>query len=152
VPPFKHPSTKIVFEYWASLNGGRPPEARLLDPVAIPKLMPNVLVLNRCFERDGSGEFIHRFAGTGVCDFVGIELTGLPLDKYLSLPLCDERGRPDRVLVFMAVLSTQGFGEASALVETAAASEWIDLGVWSSRGSWKSAKFAEISVLTSALS
>ncbi len=168
MPSFKHPSTKTVFEYWVSLNGGRPPEARLLDPIAIPKLMPYVLVLQRCFER-GDGGFVHRFAGTGVCDFVGIELTGLPLDKflpkamlpsaemnlismldvpcgrwntsvtrsaagrvseveYLSLPLCDGGGEPDRIMVFMAVLSTQGFGEASALVEKRVSSEWIDLG------------------------
>ncbi len=169
MPPFKHPSTKIVFEYWASLNGGHPPDARLLDPIAIPKLMPYVLMLTRCFEENGKGRFIHRFAGTGVCDFVGIELTGLPFEKYLpkamlasaelnlisilkvpcgrwntsvtrsaagrvseveylSLPLCDGAGEPDRIMVFMAVLNTQGFGNTSALVEKRVESGWIDLG------------------------
>jgi len=131
--------------------------------------MPFVLVLERCSEPGSGSGFVHRFAGTGVCDFVGIELTGLPLDKYLpalilasaemnlismldipcgrwnisvtrsaagrvseveylSLPLCDEGGEPDLVMVFMAVLSTRGFGEASALVEERMDSAWIDLG------------------------
>lgn len=165
VQAFKHPTTNLVFDYWVSLNGGRPPEARLLDPVAIPKLMSNLLVL----ERTDGGAFIHRFAGTGVCEFVGMELTGVALGKYLpasmlasaelnlvtilehpcgrwntsttrsatgrvseveylSLPLCDGQGVPDRIMVFMAVLDTQGFGPTTAKVEERVASEWIDLG------------------------
>jgi len=169
VPAFKNPSTKLVFDYWVSLNGGKPPAARRLDPVAIPKLMPYVLILERRSECGARSGFAPRFAGTSVCDFVGTELTGLPLDKYLpgeilkvaesnltvmldhpcgrwntsatrsaagrvsdveylSLPLCDELGTPDRIMVFMAVLSTRGFGETSALVGESMASEWIDLG------------------------
>ncbi len=36
------------------------------------------------FERGADNRFVHRFAGTAVCEYSGYEPTGLPLDQYID--------------------------------------------------------------------
>lgn len=80
MPDFHHCDSERFYEYWRSLDDACPPGSCLWDPVKIPTLMPNIIIL----ERDNAGGFIHRFAGTGACDFIGVELTGRPIGEFLS--------------------------------------------------------------------
>lgn len=163
---FRHKDTARLYDYWRSLADGNPPNYRLWDPIDIPQLMPFVTI----FELNSDDEFVHRFAGTGVCDFVGVELTGLLLrdlfpspeayaipeqnmrtmlampcgrlgahvvraasgqeclTEMLTLPLSRVDGASDRLIVYMAILETHGFGKATPEVAQYVEADWIDLG------------------------
>jgi hypothetical protein len=166
MPEFRHSDTASLYEYWCSLGNGRPPGYGDWDPIDIPQLMPNVTIL----EFDEDDEFVHRFAGTANCEFVGVELTGRllsdffsPPEKYivtdqnlrtllevpcgrlsclimrsisgheclaelLTLPLLGDSGEADRLIVFMIILKTHGFGEPVPTVSEYLEAEWLDLG------------------------
>jgi len=82
MPDFRHSNTERLYDYWRSLADGNPPNYRLWDPIDIPQLMPFVTIL----ELNEGDEFVHRFAGTGTCEFVGVELTGRMLKDFFSSP------------------------------------------------------------------
>lgn len=82
MPGFRHSDTERFYEYWRSLADGKPPHFRLWDPIQIPKLMPNLLIL----EANADNDFVYRFAGTAVCDFVGEELTGRLMKDFFPSP------------------------------------------------------------------
>jgi len=166
MPDFRHSNTERLYDYWRSLADGNPPNYRLWDPIKIPQLMPFVTI----FELNSDNEFVHRFAGTGACDFVGVELTGLLLKdffptpeayaiseqnmrtmlampcgrvsvyvvrsasgheclaEFLTLPIDREDGASDRLIVYMAILETHGFGKAIPEASQYVEADWIDLG------------------------
>jgi len=78
MPEFRHSDTARLYEYWRSLADGKPPHFKLWDPIKIPQLMPSILIL----ATNADNDFFYRFAGTAVCDFVGVELTGLLMTGF----------------------------------------------------------------------
>lgn len=166
MPGFRHSDTERLYDYWRSLADGNLPHYRLWDPIKIPKLMPFITIL----ELDEGDDFVHRFAGTGTCEFVGVELTGRLLKEFfsspeefvssdqhlramlgvpcgrqsvyvvrsasgheclaelLTLPLGGEGGVADRLIVYMTILETHGFGKSIPEVSQHVDADWIDLG------------------------
>jgi len=163
---FRHCDTERLYSHWQSLREDGLPSHRCWDPAQIPKLTPNMLIL----ELNSDDDFVYRFAGTEVCDFVGVELTGRRMKDFfpspdvyaatdsmqramlgvpcgqlssykvrgaagrecdaelLFLPLAGKNGTADRLLVYMALAETTGFGEAAPEVSENIEATWIDLG------------------------
>lgn len=80
MPEFRHSDSIRLFDYWRSLSSSHPPDYKLWDPIAIPKLMPNILIQMR----NEDGAFFFHFAGTSACEFAGVELTGRMQSEFLS--------------------------------------------------------------------
>ncbi|MEQ9145683.1 MAG: PAS domain-containing protein [Parvibaculaceae bacterium] len=85
MPDFLHANTAALFAYWRSLDG-LPPRYSQWDPLCVPALMPFVNIL----QRDGGGAFVHRFSGTKICEFAGMELTGRPVRDVVQPELVEQ--------------------------------------------------------------
>ncbi|WP_303977890.1 PAS domain-containing protein [Dongia mobilis] len=64
--------------YWASLNEGRLPDRAMVDPSAIPSLLPLLLLTE--FEQDPF-RVRYRLTGTRVDEWNGMNIAGLYLDE-----------------------------------------------------------------------
>lgn len=68
-----------LYDYWNRRRAGRAMPARAdIDPVDIPRLLPNLLLLE---VEPGSGRLKVRVAGTAVVDMYGGDYTGRYLDE-----------------------------------------------------------------------
>ncbi len=80
-----HPKIRELYEYWASLGpgGGKLPGRRDFDPLAVPHLLPNVMLLDVVGQPP---RFRYRLVGTRMVDALGSDLTGRWLDEAHSRP------------------------------------------------------------------
>ena len=80
MPDFRDGRSAAVFKFWLSLNAGNVPHYKDWDEVKIHKFMRDSFIVQRHME----GGYFYRFAGTGVGEFLGKEVTGLALDAMLQ--------------------------------------------------------------------
>ena len=72
-------------DYWETARGDRPmPARRDLDPVEIPRLLSNLLLIEVHHDGpDGAPRFRYRLIGTAITRLVGREATGRWIDESL---------------------------------------------------------------------
>jgi len=76
-----HKSISTLFEYWESLRATRAaPKRSEIDPRAIKSILGDVFIAERT--RFGGTRF--RLAGTEICDLMGMELRGMPLNSLFQ--------------------------------------------------------------------
>jgi hypothetical protein len=79
----RHPKIQLLYAYWQAQRGDRLMPSRAdIDPIAIPKLLPHVLMYNV----DGPGCYTVRLVGEAVQSFVGKNTTGLPAGSTMPRP------------------------------------------------------------------
>lgn len=89
----KHAATRELYAYWDRLRGERPaPRRDELDPTAIPRLLPDIALL----ERHESGAIAVRLAGTRLCELFQRELRG---SLFRALWTAGSRSEVEEVLV-----------------------------------------------------
>lgn len=75
-----HGKLRQLYDYWDGRRGDRLMPARAdLDPVDIPSLLPNLILVD--VERGARVRFRFRLYGTNVCTIRGADLTGHYLDE-----------------------------------------------------------------------
>lgn len=97
-----HPALRQLYDYWLGQRAGRPaPLRRDIDPVAMPKLLPDLIIA----ERTGPEDLRYRLVGTRIVRAHGLDYTGwllsdlarkhdaLALARQLYTPVLD-RGLP----------------------------------------------------------
>lgn len=68
-----HPALRQLYDYWLVRRAGRPAPLRQdIDPVAIPKLLPDLVIA----ERAGPEDLRYRLVGTRVVRAHGLDYTG----------------------------------------------------------------------------
>ncbi len=72
MPEFRSDNSKVFYDYWMSLGGGRMPPYRDWDPICVATQMPWCTIV----ERGGPSGYQLRFAGTAICEFYNEEMTG----------------------------------------------------------------------------
>ena len=78
-PTIESPRLRALHDYWNQRRGGRAMPARSdIDPVDIPRLLPNLLLLD---VEPGTGRLKVRVAGTTVVEMYGSDYTGRYLDE-----------------------------------------------------------------------
>jgi hypothetical protein len=81
--PFTDPRLQEAYEYWCGKAGGRAMPSRAdIDPIDIPKLLPDVMLV----EREPGGRYRYRLIGTENARAHGINATGRYLDEVLPGP------------------------------------------------------------------
>jgi hypothetical protein len=71
-----------AFDYWQAKCGARAmPRRRDIDPVDIPRLLPNVQITELI---DGGARIRYRLVGTAIVNAYGAELTGKHFDQVFS--------------------------------------------------------------------
>lgn len=69
-------TSKILFDYWNEVRGGRVAPRRFeIEPARLTAVLSETFLV----ERLGLGRYAYRLAGTSICDQIGEELRGLPL-------------------------------------------------------------------------
>jgi hypothetical protein len=102
----KHPSTRIVFDYWNRKRGTRPaPERSDIDPSEIRHVLGDTFML----AADFVGELRFRLAGTRVCALFCREIKG-----ELFTALCDGTSR-DAIAELLSVISEEAGGAVAGL-------------------------------------
>jgi hypothetical protein len=77
----RDPNLRTLYEYWDTLRGDRPmPRRADLDPTAIPKLLPYIILYNVA---PGGGGYTIRLIGEEIVSFVGRNATGYPAGSAL---------------------------------------------------------------------
>lgn len=77
-----HPKLRRLYQYWDETRGERRLPARAdIDPIEIPDLLPNILLVNVHHAPLG---FTDRLVGTAVVDILGLDTTGQ--DPSRALP------------------------------------------------------------------
>lgn len=69
--------------YWLNLAGGHAPERHLFDPMAVPRLMPALHIVEM---EEGSDRLRYRLVGTLSDNFNGMHITGHYLDEFFTGP------------------------------------------------------------------
>jgi hypothetical protein len=73
---------RTLFDYWLQSAASRRMPARSdLDPLSVPKLLPNIGLIE---VTDGLGDARFRLAGTRLHDVYGKEITGKRIDQVFS--------------------------------------------------------------------
>lgn len=73
-----HPTLRQLYDYWLNRRDGRPvPLRQSIDPVAIPKLLPHLILV----ERAEGGDLRYRLVGTRIVDAHGVDYTGWLLSR-----------------------------------------------------------------------
>jgi hypothetical protein len=81
--PFTDPRPEQAYRYWLSKTAGRAMPSRAdIDPVEIPKLLPDVMLV----ERQEDGRYRYRLIGTENAHAHGVNATGRYLDEVLPGP------------------------------------------------------------------
>jgi hypothetical protein len=78
-----NPKVRALYEHWLSIHpgGGKLPGRRDFDPMAVPQLLPHIMLL----EVEGRPpRFRYRVIGTRMVDALGKDLTGQWLDEAHS--------------------------------------------------------------------
>lgn len=79
-----HPKPDALFNYWSTkLNGKTMPSRQDIDPIDIPALLPDILLID--VDRTDKLRFNIRLAGTGVVHFIGTEPTGKYFEELAAL-------------------------------------------------------------------
>jgi PAS domain len=75
-----NPKTRAAYEHWAALRpaADRLPGRRHFDPMAVPQLLPNIVLLD---VEGRPPRFRYRVVGTRMVDALGTDLTGRWLDE-----------------------------------------------------------------------
>jgi hypothetical protein len=81
--PFTDPRLEEAYEYWRRKAAGRKlPRRRDIDPVDIPKLLPDVMLV----DVEPDGRYRYRLIGTQNTQAQGVTATGRYLDEVLPGP------------------------------------------------------------------
>lgn len=81
--PFTDPRLEQAYEYWRRKAAGRKlPRRRDIDPIEIPKLLPDVMLV----DVEAGGRYRYRLIGTENVMAQGIRATGRYLDEVLPGP------------------------------------------------------------------
>ncbi len=81
--PFTDPRLEQAYEYWRRKAAGRKlPRRRDIDPIEIPKLLPDVMLV----DVEPDGRYRYRLIGTENTQAHGITATGRYLDEVLPGP------------------------------------------------------------------
>src|ERR1700691_1946571 len=81
--PFTDPRLELAYEYWLRKAAGRKlPRRRDIDPIEIPKLLPDVMLV----DVEPDGRYRYRLIGTENTQAQGITATGRYLDEVLPGP------------------------------------------------------------------
>jgi hypothetical protein len=81
--PFTDPRLEHTYDYWREKAAGRAMPSRAdIDPIEIPKLLPDVMLV----ERMADGRYRYRLIGTENQTAHGINATGRFLDEVLPGP------------------------------------------------------------------
>lgn len=84
------PTNNGFFGYWQSLViEGRPPQKSEINPGAIPKIIPGLVI----YERRSADTFLIRLMGTRVVHRLGLDLTGRNLLDFSSYAAKEETQR-----------------------------------------------------------
>ena len=68
-----HSSLRQLYDYWLTQRGDRPvPLRRDIDPIAIPRLLPHLIIA----ERAEDGDLRYRLVGTRIVEAHGVDYTG----------------------------------------------------------------------------
>ena len=87
-----HNGTQQLFDYWNQLRGNRAAPARVdISPAAISGILPSTFIL----EKNETGGFVFRLAGTALCLLFGEELKGIEFSNILDR---DDRHLANRIL------------------------------------------------------
>jgi len=80
IPEDCHPKIRAIYDYWRSAHpkGGGLPGRQHIDPIDIPRLLPNVWLIDVCRE---PYRFRFRLLGTLVVDYAGEDNTGKWFDE-----------------------------------------------------------------------
>jgi hypothetical protein len=114
----KHPSSRIVLDYWTERRRNRDaPERSDIDPAEIRHALGDTFML----AADFVGELRFRLAGTRVCDLLGREVKG---ESFRSLFGEEGRGQIDALL---RIVSDEAVGAVAGLVGTTADSAEVDI-------------------------
>lgn len=75
-----HPRVRALYEYWRSIHPGpgRLPGRAAVDPMAIPQLLPYIMLLDVVGQPP---RFRYRLIGTRMVDALGTDFTGRWLDE-----------------------------------------------------------------------
>jgi hypothetical protein len=115
-PPFTDPRLEQAYNYWRAKAAARAMPSRAdIDPVEIPKLLPDVMLV----ERHDDGRYRYRLIGTENARAHGLNATGRYLDEVLPGPdygahvlgLYDEAVRERRALYSECLFFPPGRGE-----------------------------------------
>lgn len=78
-PTIESPRLRALYDYWNERRAGRAmPTRTAIDPIDIPRLLPNLLLLD---VEPGAGRLKIRVAGTTVVEMYGSDYTGRYLDE-----------------------------------------------------------------------
>jgi hypothetical protein len=81
--PFTDPRLEQAYEYWRRKAAGRKlPRRRDIDPIEIPKLLPDVMLV----DVETNGRYRYRLIGTENTQAQGVTATGRYLDEVLPGP------------------------------------------------------------------
>ena len=81
--PFTDPRLEAAYHYWRRKAAGRPMPSRAdIDPIEIPRLLPDVMLVDALPE----GRYRYRLIGTENARAHGINATGRYLDEVLPSP------------------------------------------------------------------
>lgn len=81
--PFTDARLDQAFAYWCRKAAGRAlPRRRDIDPIEIPKLLPDVMLV----DVEGDGRYRYRLIGTENTQAQGVKATGRYLDEVLPGP------------------------------------------------------------------
>jgi hypothetical protein len=107
----KHPSSRIVLDYWNERRRGRPaPERTDIDPGAIRHALPDTFML----AADFVGDLRFRLAGTRVCALFGREVKG---ESFRSFWAEESRQQIDSLL---GTVTDENIGAVAGLAGTSA--------------------------------
>lgn len=76
-----HPALGQLYDYWLGQRAGRrAPLRRDIDPIAMPKLLPDLIIA----EQAGADDLRYRLVGTRIVRAHGLDYTGWPLSELAT--------------------------------------------------------------------
>lgn len=92
----RSPIVREAYRYWrGKKRGDRLPSRADIDPVEIPRLLPNISLVER---EAGSGRYRYRLLGSALVELLGQEATGRYLDEiYPDFDRSESRRYRDQV-------------------------------------------------------
>lgn len=83
------PESKLIADfhtYWRRLGAGGVPDRQLFDPVDIPRLLPNLVIVELLPE---SQRLRYRLLGTKADEYAGFNMAGVYLDELYGRDIAD---------------------------------------------------------------
>ncbi|WP_119165687.1 PAS domain-containing protein [Algihabitans albus] len=82
MPRIEEQPLSELYAYWSKRKrAGNLPRREDIDPVDIPRLLGNLMLLDVHRGREDTHRFRFRLVGTAICDIAGADLTGRWLDE-----------------------------------------------------------------------